>query len=148
MMGGKSTVALELVSPGAAGSAGALAVRGEIRAGFPFPWAGAMVFPGAEPRTPVDFSAKRDVVFFARGDGAAYRLMLFAESVGRIPASASFTAGAEWQEHRIALRDLAEDLRGVWGLAFAAGPASGAFDLVIDEVRIRSSRARCSGCRR
>lgn len=136
MMGGRSSVVLELVSPGAAGSAGALAVRGTIRPGFSFPWAGAMVFPGAEPMTPVDFSAKREVVFFARGDGADYRLMLFAESLGQIPASASFTAGEAWREHRVALRDLARDLRGVWGLAFAAGPGTGAFDVTIDQVRI------------
>ena len=136
MMGGKSTVHLEVVSPGAGGSAGALALRGSILAGFSFPWAGAMVFPGDMPMTPVDFSKKKDVVFFARGDGAGYRLMLFAESLGQIPASAPFTAGDTWQEHRIALHDLAQDLRGVWGLAFCAGPGQGEYELMIDQVRI------------
>lgn len=34
------------------------------------------------------------------------------------------------------LSSLAEDLRGVWGLAFVAGPAHGDFDLTLDEVRI------------
>ncbi|MCH9650318.1 MAG: CIA30 family protein [Deltaproteobacteria bacterium] len=137
MMGGQSTVTLELVSPGAAGSVGALSLRGSIRAGFPFPWAGGMIFPGAEPMTPVDFSSKQEVVFLARGDGASYRLMLFAESLGQIPASASFTAGEVWAEHRISLRDLAKDLRGVWGLAFAAGPSQGDFELMIDQVSIQ-----------
>jgi len=136
MMGGASTVTLERVSPGAAGSSGALAVRGTIRPGFPFPWAGAMVWFGDRPMTPVDFSAKKAVVFFARGDGGRYRLMLFAESLGQIPASATFTAGDAWQEHRIVLRELTKDLRGVWGLAFAGGPAQGRFDLTIDQVRI------------
>lgn len=136
MMGGQSTVTLELVSPGAAGSAGALALRGSIRAGFGFPWAGGMIFPGAQPMTPVDFSAKQEVVFFARGDGASYRMMLFAESLGQIPASTPFTAGDAWTEHRISLRDLAPDLRGVWGLAFTAGPGRGDFDLAIDQIRI------------
>ena len=135
MRGGESTVTLELVAPGAEGSAGALSLRGTIAGGFSYPWAGAMVFPGAQPMTPVDFSTKKEVVFFARGDGASYRLMLFAESLGQVPASASFPADDTWTEKRIDLRALAQDLRGVWGLAFVAGPGDGEFDLTIDQVR-------------
>lgn len=95
-----------------------------------------MFFPGVQPMTPVDFSTKNEVVFFARGDGASYRLMLFAESLGQVPASASFLAVDAWTEHRIDLHGLAQDLRGVWGLAFVAGPGHGVFDLTIDQVRL------------
>ena len=136
LKGGGSTVELELVEPGAEGSTGALSVRGTITADFPFPWAGAMIFPGDTPLAPVDFSAASDVVFFARGDGANYRLLLFAKSLGQIPSSASFSTEDTWREYRISLHDLAEDLRGVWGLAFVAGPGLGEFDLTLDQVRI------------
>ncbi len=136
-MGGTSTTSLTLVSPGSRDTAGALLVKGAIGPGFPFPWAGAMVFPGEQPMEMVDFSAKREVVFQARGDGGRYRLMLFAESIGQIPASTFFVASETWQEHRINLRELTQDLRGVWGLAFVAGPAQGDYAFEIDGVSIR-----------
>src|SRR5690606_39444334 len=67
--GGASVVGHALVAGGADGSRGALAVRGEIRPGFAFPWAGVIFFPAGDATQALDFSARTELVFKARGDG-------------------------------------------------------------------------------
>ena len=138
MMGGKSTAAMQVIRPGAMGTAGALEVTGEIAAGAPFPWAGPMFFPGEVPMTPVDLSRYKEIVFLARGDGREYVVMMFATRLGNIPASQPFTAGPEWQEHVMPLSGFqgidGSDLRGV---LFSASPEPGTFRFAIDQVRLR-----------
>lgn len=139
MAGGASTVAHRLVEGGAGGSGGALGVSGEIRPGFPFPWAGMMFFPAAEPMQPVDLSGRAEVVFQVRGDGRSYNAMLFSgPSVQSMPATLTFQAGAEWSEVRLALSDFpGADLSLVRGIAFTAGQPPGAFEFHLDQVELR-----------
>ena len=94
MMGGKSQATMQLVKPGAAGSAGALGITGAIKPGSPFPWAGAMFFPASTPMSPADVSKFTEIVFHARGDGREYQVMVFATELGNTPAAQPFTAGS------------------------------------------------------
>jgi len=139
MIGGRSTARHRRVEPGAAGSAGALAIDGEIVAGAAFPWAGVVFLPGAEPMAPVDLSARRELVFQARGDGREYQVMLLSgPSVQGLPAMRAFVAGPQWSTVRLPLADFAgADLARVRGIGFTAGAPSGPYALTIDEVQLK-----------
>nr|MDQ3071594.1 CIA30 family protein [Acidobacteriota bacterium] len=137
-MGGKSTAQMQIVKPGAAGSDGALEIAGVVADGAPFPWAGPMFFPATVPMVPADVSRFKEVVFWARGDGREYQVMMFATRLGNIPASQPFTAGPEWKEHVMQLSEFqgldGSDLRGI---LFSASAAPGPFRFAIDQVRLR-----------
>ena len=94
MFGGGSTVDLRVTVAGEDGSGSALAVSGEIAAGFPAPWAGVMIGLGPGMMQPVDAGDITALVFHARGEGATYRVLAFAESLGPMPAIIEFTVGA------------------------------------------------------
>ena len=131
MMGGASEAKLAVVD-------GALEVTGAIKAGAPFPWAGAMFFPASPPMTPVDLSKFKELIFRAKGDGREYVVMMFATRFGNIPMSQPFTAGPEWAEHAIPLKAFSNmDGSDVRGILFSANATPGAFRLAIDDVRLR-----------
>ena len=129
---------MKVVNGGASGTKGALEVSGTIAAGAPYPWAGAMFFPGATPMAPVNLSRFKAIVFRARGDGREHSLMVFADRLGNIPAVRPFTAGAEWEEIVVPLSEL-QGLDGsdIKGVLFSAGSKPGPFRFVIDDVRFR-----------
>lgn len=139
MRGGNSEASLEPVSPGAAGSTAALAVTGEVKPGFAWPWAGVIFFPAAEPMQPVDFSEKSELVFHARGDGGTYTVMLFSgASAQGMPAQVKFETKADWREMRLPLNRFdGADTGRLRGIAFTAGPAKGEFRFAIDQVAFR-----------
>jgi imidazolonepropionase-like amidohydrolase len=138
LMGGKSQAAMQVVEPGANGTKHSLQITGAIAAGAPYPWAGAMFFPASTPMAPVNLSRFKEIVFWARGDGAEHQLMVFATRLGSIPATHAFRAGLEWQEHVVPLASLSGlDGSGIKGVLFSAGARPGAFRLAIDEVRFR-----------
>lgn len=139
LAGGSSVDAHRLVPDGAGGSPGALEITGEIRPGFAFPWSGVMFFPATVPMQPVDMSARRELVFQARGDGRNYNVMLFSgPSAQGVPAMLSFVAGPEWQEVTMQLAGFpGADLSLLRGIAFTAGAPDGEFRFLIDRVEIR-----------
>lgn len=139
MIGGRSIARHRRIEPGAAGSAGALAIDGEIVQGAAFPWSGVVFLPGAEPMAAVDLSARRELVFQARGDGREYQVMLLSgPSAQGIPAMRAFVAGAQWSTVRLPLADFAgADLVRVRGIGFAAGAPLGPYALTIDEVELK-----------
>ncbi|HUD42931.1 MAG TPA: CIA30 family protein [Dokdonella sp.] len=139
MIGGRSTAAHRRIEPGVAGSAGALAIEGEIVAGAAFPWAGVVFLPGAEPMAPVDLSTRRELVFQTRGDGREYQVMLLSgPSVQGMPAMRAFVAGPQWSTVRLPLAEFAgADLARVRGIGFAAGAPLGPYALMIDEVELK-----------
>jgi hypothetical protein len=54
-----------------------------------------------------------------------------------IPAMKTFVAGSEWQEVSLTFSEFDSlDSREVVGVAFTAGPPSGAFRFQIDDVRL------------
>ena len=132
MAGGASVVTLKR-------DGGALAVSGEIKPGFAFPWSGAMFFPAAQPMQPADLSARKELVFRVRGDGRSYSAMLFSGvQIQSMPSIKPFVAGPEWSEIRIPLDGFTGgDLSRVRGLAFTAGQPQGAFAFQIDDVELK-----------
>src|SRR5262249_36753911 len=72
--GGKSTGGMEVVDGGAAGTAHALRITGEVDGALPYAWSGAMFTPGSRIFEPVDLSAKHGIKFWAKGDGATLRV--------------------------------------------------------------------------
>ena len=135
MMGGKSKADMKVVSGGAAGTTHALEVSGEIAAGAPYPWAGAMFFPASTPMTPVDLSKFKEIVFWVRGDGGS--LMVFATKLGRVPAVHPFATSSEWREVVVALKSLGLDGSDLSGLLFSASDRPGPFRFAVDEIRFR-----------
>jgi imidazolonepropionase-like amidohydrolase len=136
--GGKSTAEYKVVPEGAHGSKGSLLITGEITQDFAFPWAGAMFFPGAAPMQPANLASKKEITFWAKGDGKTYRIMLFAKSGGAIPPTESFVAGPEWKEYRFSLSQFnGMDGHDLMGLLFAGGTAPGKFAFQIDDVRFQ-----------
>src|SRR5581483_6046622 len=139
MAGGSSTVKLEVVAGGANGSKHALRVSGEVKKGYGYPWAGAMFHPGKQPMRPVNLSSKKELAFYAKGDGKPCRVMIFADSRGSMPATLSFTPGKEWQQFVFAFTEFAEDLDGhdLTGIAFVSGSKPGPFSFDLDTIELR-----------
>ena len=133
MQGGSSTARLSA-------ERGALRVEGEVAAGFPFPWAGTIYFPGAQPMQPVDFAGREVLRFRTRGDGRTYMAMLFgAGANAAVPPTVPFTTSAEWIDVEIPLARFPTSTPGIiGGVAFVAqAPPLGGFAFEIDDMEIR-----------
>ena len=138
MRGGKSSVKLDVANGGAAGSAGALRISADVAAGAGELWAGAIFFPAAGPNAPADLSAATGFRFYARGDGATYRVRITSRTLGQTSPERSFRAGADWQLQTFAWSDFGgNDGRDVTRILIAAGPSPGKFELFIDQFEIR-----------
>jgi hypothetical protein len=135
--GGKSTGEQNLADQGAQGSRGSLLVSGEISGAVPFAWSGTMWSPGAQPMTPANLSATRELRFWTRGDGKTYRAMVFAQSKGMMPLTQTFVAGPEWHEVVIPWSAYGIDARDLMAVIFAGGPQPGTFRFQIDDVSVR-----------
>ena len=137
MAGGKSVAEMAVVDGGAS-SAKSLAIRGTISDAFNQAWAGAMFTPGKQVFQPANLGDRKEVRFWAKGDGKTYRVFIFAESKGYVPLTQSFVAGSEWKEYVFPLSAFGGiDGRGIMALIFGGGPAPGAFAFQIDNVSFR-----------
>ena len=135
--GGKSTGDMKVVDGGANGDKHALDVSGVIDGGLPYAWAGVMWAPGSQPFIPVNLSSKKNISFFAKGDGQTYRVLVFTTSGGRIPAQQTFTAGAEWKKNSIPFSAFnGTDGHDISAILLVGGPAAGKFDFQIDEIKL------------
>ncbi len=135
LMGGKSTTDYEIVSEGAHGTKKSLRVTGEIAAGLPYNWAGAMFSPGAHPFAAANLSKTSGLQFWAKGDGKPYRLMFFTTAGGNIPQVATFVAGADWKQYSFPFSTFGDsDGHDVLAILFSGGPEIGKFNFQIDEV--------------
>jgi imidazolonepropionase-like amidohydrolase len=140
--GVKSSANIKIVDEGAAGSNRSLEIRGLIvepeKSVFKNrrwwgEYAGASFNMG-----PLDLSAKTEITFWARGEGDAYRLLLFTENLGFTPAVQTFVAGADWAEITYPLSSFSgADISGVRRIVFSGGSEPGEFVFQIDEVRFR-----------
>ena len=138
LFGGGSTVELRVTADSADGSGGALAISGEIAAGFPAPWAGVMIGLAPGMMQPVDASDITALVFDARGEGVTYRVLAFAESLGPMPATIEFAAGAEWRRIVIPIGAIdGVDPTGAMGFLIGGPSDLGSFRLEIDNVALR-----------
>jgi hypothetical protein len=138
MSGGKSTVAMKIVEPGANNSKGALQIDGEIVPNPNFAWAGVLFAPSGSPEEPANLSSKKTISFWAKGDGKNYALAVTTEATaGGMPAIKTFIAGADWQQIKFAISDFATDGSDITGLAFAHAQEPGRFEFEIDQVEIK-----------
>jgi hypothetical protein len=135
MMGGASSAELVVVADGESGRA--LRVEGEIRPGFAFPWAGAMLFPTPTPMGPADLSAASRLRFRVRGLPGRYRLLVFAEVLGPMPVTVPFEASESWRPIEVDLGGVADGAeRGISGLLWSGGLEPGSFWIEIDDVEL------------
>jgi imidazolonepropionase-like amidohydrolase len=138
ILGGKSSAEMKAADEGANGSQHSLEVSGEIDGGLPFAWAGVMFSPGAQVFTPANLSGKKNLTFWAKGDGQTYRVMVFTESGGRVPAVETFAAGKEWKQYTFPLSAFnGTDGHDLAAILFVGGPTAGKFDFQIDDVWLK-----------
>ena len=140
MNGGKSQSAIAIVSPGADSSKGALQVSGEVVSGSQYPFGGAMFMAGAQPMKPANLSGKKEIRFWAKGDGHSYTLLVLTEQrngQNGIPAMVSFAAGPEWKLYTFPFSTFETDGSDITALAFADVQNPGKFTFEIDQVEIR-----------
>jgi hypothetical protein len=109
-----------------------------VDGGLPYAWSGAMFSPGPQIFAPANLSAHKELVFWAKGDGKRYRVMLFTESSGRMGAQQIFVTEPDWKEYRMPLADFnGTDGHDVTAILFVGGPAAGAFEFRLDDVGLR-----------
>ena len=137
VMGGKSTATIEAVPGGANGSKGAMRVDGDVVKGAGFLFAGVFFSPGAGMMQPADLSGKKNISFWAKGDGQTCRFLVFTETQGQNPTFRSFVAAPEWKQYTFSLASLGTDGHDLSGLAFLGPGAPGKFEFSIDEVEIK-----------
>lgn len=142
MNGGKSNSKIAMVEPGgAAETKGAMQVTGEVIAGGPFMFAGALYSPGAGPMQPTNLSKKNSISFWARGDGNTYTMLVLTASRngqnGEAPAMTSFTAGAEWKQFTFPFSTFETDGSDISGIGFLRAQEVGKFRFQIDELEIK-----------
>lgn len=133
--GGTSKAEIRVVDGGAENTKCALQIQGEI-APSPAASAGVIFFPGVDPMSPVNLSAKIALTFWTKGDGRTYRVMVFSQANGFTPVSKSFVAGPEWKKLGFPLSEFNTDGRDLMGIWFGARSQPGHFTLWIDNVRL------------
>jgi imidazolonepropionase-like amidohydrolase len=138
LIGGKSTAEMKPTAGGANGSKFSLKVNGKIDGRLPFAWAGIMFSPGTQVFAPANLSAKKNLTFWAKGDGKTYRVMLFTQSGGRIPAQQTFSSEKDWKQFKLPLSSFnGTDGHDVTAILFVGGPTPGAFEFTLDNVELQ-----------
>ena len=135
LIGGTSKAALAVVAAGAAGHA--LAITGEVIAGGPASWAGAIYMPGDRPFAPADLSRTPGFAFRAKGDGKGYVVMVFTQHGGRAPSTRAFTPGTDFTAHQFRWSEFGgSDGHDITAILIGQ-VAPGTFRLAIDDVELR-----------
>jgi len=115
----------------------ALKTTGEVRTGFPYPWAGAAVgteFGGKG----LDISGYDKIRFSMKGTPGQYRLMSFQEGMPGIPPTQVFTVTEDWQDLELPLDGFAGFEPEIFtGFAFVAGPTPGSFEFYLRDVTLK-----------
>jgi beta-glucosidase len=142
MNSGKSTSVLAIVEPGANGSKGAMEVSGEVVGGqkVAFAFAGALYFPGGPAMQPANLSAKKEISFWAKGDGKTYSLVVLTEvrnGQGNMPAMTTFVAGPEWKQYVFPFSTFETDGSDLSGLGFVHAQEPGKFQFQLDQLEIK-----------
>src|SRR5579864_6596313 len=141
VIGGKSKSSIDISQPGANGSNGALKISGEVIPGSgQFAWAGAMFAPGSAPMEPVNLSGKKEISFWAKGDGHSYMLVVLTASrsgQNGMPAMTQFVAGKDWKQYTFPFSTFQTDGSDLSALLFAASQPPGKFAFEIDDVEIK-----------
>ena len=138
MIGGQSDAALEHLQDGALGSAGALRVRGHLKAGGMAVWSGAFLGVGEGDMAPMDARGLGELVFQARGDGRPLSVLLFSGAEGRSPSRLDVVPASAWGEFRLRLTDFpGGDPSHLRAIGFTVQSGEGEFAFDVDEVEFR-----------
>ena len=137
MMGGKSTAQYTLADGGAQGSKKSLLITGTIVLESVQNWAGALFSPGQTMMAPANLSFKKSISFWAKGDGKRYAAMVFAQSLGFIPAIQFFEVGPEWKEYVFPYEKFGIEGFDIMGIFIGASGEKGEFSLQIDNVCLK-----------
>ena len=96
-----------------------------------------MLFVGANPSQTLDYSAKREIVFNAKGDARSYQVMLFTGENSQ-PLIKTFRAESQWAERRFELSSFAgADLAHVRAIAVCASDPPGEYRVMIDQFAVK-----------
>jgi len=142
--GGKSTAVLKLTAGGAGNSKAALEVSGNVEGSAQYPFGGMNFFPNGTTDPDfskwgyTDYSKRSSFRFWVRGDGREYMVVFVPPNPGMdaIPLMVNFTAGPEWKEINIPLRDLGSAILERVKIIQIGTPNPGPFRFEIDDVRI------------
>ena len=139
MRGGNSTARQRVIDGGAAGTRGALEVSGTVGDGLQYPFAGTAYFPaGTENGKLMDYRGRKELRFYARGDGRQYTVIFLGAVQGGIPPMYGFNTTADWQEVRIPLADVMNlDLAAVHGMVIGTNGPLGDFRFELDGIELR-----------
>jgi hypothetical protein len=141
-VGGTSTVKYALARGGANGSKVSLRITGKVAEKEQPRWAGVLFSPGKTIMAPANLSSEEAISFWAKGDGKKYSVMLFAQSFGFRPIEKQFSAGAEWKQYRMPIKDFNGcDGTDVMAIFFGGSPEPGEFAFQLDDVRFEGKRA-------
>ena len=136
MMGGKSTSIIEPAVGGAEGSAGSMSISGQLNPGDPFPWAGAIFYPGITYWTCPNLSSWNAISFWAKGEARKAVVMLLLDGQ-QMPAFQFFDVGKEWKMYDFPFSRLGKtDGTNIAGIVIGAGQTPGPFKIQIDRVRL------------
>jgi hypothetical protein len=101
-----------------------------------FAWAGVFYHHGASPQDPADFSKKKTISFWAKGDGRTYSIAVQTQTnSGSVPTIQAYVAGPEWKQYLFPISSF-DNGHDVTGVAFARTQEAGKFEFEIDEVEI------------
>jgi len=140
--GGTSTVELKLTTGGAANSKAALEVSGNVVGDSQYPFGGTAFFPNGNPASDfsqwgaTDYSKRKALRFWARGDGQSYIVMILGPVQSAQPLTYNFTAGPEWREIRVGVSDLGPAYFERVKMISIGRSNTGPFRFEIDDVRI------------
>jgi hypothetical protein len=137
--GGNSTATQRVIAGGANASPGALEVTGTIGDGMQYPFAGTAFFPnGTANGKLTDYRGRKELRFFARGDGRQYLVVFLGATQDGIPPMYGFTAAADWQEVVVPLDEMVGlDLAAVHGMVIGSNGPLGDFRLELDGIELR-----------
>ena len=108
-----------------------LRIRGELKTGFPFPWAGAMLNLGGQPMAPVDLNGRTALKLRTRGTAGV--VLVLAEGSQR-PFVHALPESSTWTEHAVDLSALGVPTDAVGAILVSGGPGLGAFAIDVDDV--------------
>lgn len=116
---------------------GVLQVRGQVDAGFAFPWSGAFYQAASPEGEMLDLSDRTTISFRVRGTPGRYTLMLFTNGV-MMPFRTPFEVIDDWTEVRVPLAVFTGAERSeVVGFAWVRTDPIDSFEMVLDDVRIQ-----------
>ncbi len=135
IMGGTSTVELNVIEGGANETSHSVQISGNCRQQQPS-FAGLMYSPGSVPMQKADLSAYKSISFWAKGERAQFDLLLFTQKSGFRPLEKTFEVAPDWKQYKFSFAEFSgSDGSDVLGIYFGSSTA-GDFQFQLDEVEL------------